>query len=392
MGEPLKIYGAEMSPYSVKVRSFMRYKQLPHVFLSRSFAREAEFAALAKLPLIPLVVDADGVATQDSTPIIEGLEARHPEPATQPEDPRLAFLSNLVEEYADEWLNKAMFHYRWTGEADRYSAAGRILDMMLEGAELPDRARALSQITERMVSRLHFVGSNPETAPVIEGAFQSMARLLDAHLAKHLYLFGGRPSLADFSLAGQFHQLLSDPTPGAFLRSECEFVVRWTEFMADPKPGGPFEPLSDLADTLMPFLRQEVGEVFLPWALANAEAVGMRADRMTVTLHGQSFPQAPQKYASRSFYALVAKYGLARDTEGLADLLGDIGAHQGLEQAWERYQARQEAYAARQTERAQNASADADVADEAPADDALEGGVQPEDSHAVARQPEDPAD
>jgi len=333
MGEPFKIYGAELSPYSVKVRSFMRYKQLPHTFLSRSLTREAEFAALAKLPLIPVVVDQDGIATQDSTPIIEALEAKYPEPAAQPSDLVTAFLSNLIEEYADEWLNKAMFHYRWTGEADRDSAANRILDMMLDGAEVPDRSRALWQITERMVSRLHFVGSNPDTAPVIEAGFQAAARLLDAHLAKHLYIFGGCPSFADFSLAGQFQQLLSDPTPAAFLRAECEFVTRWTEFMADPKPGGPFEPLTDLADTLMPFLAHEMGEVFLPWAVSNAEAVGTRADRMTVTLQGQSFLQAPQKYAARSFSALVAKYGAVREAEGLGDVLTQIGAAEIFEQA-----------------------------------------------------------
>jgi glutathione S-transferase len=326
MTEPFKIYGAELSPYSVKVRAFMRYKGVPHTFIERSAAREAEFAALAKLPLIPLVQGPDGEVQQDSTPILEGLEASHPEPATLPADPALAFAALLLEEYADEWLNKAMFHYRWTGEADRASAAGRILTMMLDGADIPDRARAEGQITERMVSRLHYVGSNPDTAPIIEAGFRRAMAVIEAHLAKHLFLFGGRPTMADFSLYGQFAQLLSDPTPGAQLRAEAPFTTAWTGLMADPKAGGPFETGAELADTLMPLLRQEITEVFLPWAIANARGVVDRAERFDVVLDGQAFPQAPQRYAAKSFALLLDRFAEYRDLPGVSDLLTAIGA------------------------------------------------------------------
>src|SRR5690606_33540891 len=87
MSTPWRIYGAEMSPYSVKVRAYFRYKGIAHEWIVRSGDRMAEFSALAKLPLIPLVVDPDGAAAQDSTPIIETVEARHPEPSIHPEDP-----------------------------------------------------------------------------------------------------------------------------------------------------------------------------------------------------------------------------------------------------------------------------------------------------------------
>ena len=78
MPTPYRIFGNELSPYSVKVRSYFRYKQLPHEWIVRNPTVEEEFSRYAKLPLIPLVVTPDGHGLQDSTPIIEHLEAAHP--------------------------------------------------------------------------------------------------------------------------------------------------------------------------------------------------------------------------------------------------------------------------------------------------------------------------
>ena len=79
MGEPLRAFGNELSPYSVKVRSYLRYKEIPHVWIVRDATNQEEFARHAKLPLIPLLILPDGTSLQDSTPIIEQLEARYPD-------------------------------------------------------------------------------------------------------------------------------------------------------------------------------------------------------------------------------------------------------------------------------------------------------------------------
>jgi hypothetical protein len=36
------LFGAEMSPYSVKVRSYLRYKAVPHQWVLRNAASQAE--------------------------------------------------------------------------------------------------------------------------------------------------------------------------------------------------------------------------------------------------------------------------------------------------------------------------------------------------------------
>ena len=43
MSDVYRIFGAEISPYSVKVRSYFRYKGIPHEWIVRSGATQAEF-------------------------------------------------------------------------------------------------------------------------------------------------------------------------------------------------------------------------------------------------------------------------------------------------------------------------------------------------------------
>ena len=90
-----------------------------------------EFDRLAKLPLVPLVVTPDGRVWQDSTPIMEKLECSVPEPFAHPNDTFLRFISTLLEEWSDEWLNKIMFYYRWARPADQHAAAHRIAQEMM---------------------------------------------------------------------------------------------------------------------------------------------------------------------------------------------------------------------------------------------------------------------
>jgi glutathione S-transferase len=324
-GPPYRIFGSELSPYSVKVRSYFRYKGIPHEWVVRSASNMEEFRKHARLPLIPLVIAPDGAALQDSTPILEALEARFPEPSIHPAEPRAAFVSALLEEYADEWGNKPMFHYRWTYPADARSAAERIARENLPGvAEEQVRATA-DAVCARMVPRLSFVGSSPATQPAIEASFQREARLLEAHLAARPYLFGAQPAFADFGVFAQLYECASDPTPGAFLRGETPRVAAWIERMLAPKSEGPFEPWSALEPTLLPLLRDEVAGCFLPWSDANARALAAGEAELELGLGGVRFRQQAQKYHARSLAALRARYAAAPEKSALDPLLERAG-------------------------------------------------------------------
>ena len=315
MGGRYRIFGSEMSPYSVKVRSYFRYKGIAHDWIVRGPASQAEYAKHAKLPLIPLVVTPDGGALQDSTPILEALEEKLPEPSIHPAEPVAAFVSALLEEWGDEWGNKWMFHLRWARPADQDSAAERIARDVTGGAGGDALARAAAAVKERMVPRVWFVGSNALTAPQIEQSYLDALALLDAHLASRPYLLGARPGFADFGVWAQLYECWTDPTAGGWLRERAPRVAKYVERMLDPKAHGAFEPWAALAPTLEPLLAQQVGALFLPWSDANARAIAANAEELSVELASGKWTQKPQKYHARSLAALRARYAAAKRAE-----------------------------------------------------------------------------
>jgi len=330
MADVYRIFGAELSPYSVKVRSYFRYKRIPHEWVVRTVQNQAEFDRHAKLPLIPLVLAPDGTAMQDSTPIIERMEALHPEPSIHPPDPALAFISALIEEYADEWGNKPMFHYRWFYEADQESGAERLASGMNPEATGELLAGIRAAVKGRMIPRLAFVGSSAATKDQIEGSFIRQVEIVDRHLARRPFLFGGRPALGDFGLFAQLYECFTDPTPGAIIRARAPHVVAWVERMLDPAATGGWERWDDLEATLLPLLRDEIAAVFFPWSAANARALSAGQKEFTVELDGKPFTQETQKYHAKSLAALRARYGAVPDRSTLDPILERAGCRTWL--------------------------------------------------------------
>ena len=322
MARAYRIFGSELSPYSVKVRSYFRYKGIAHEWTPRGPANQAEFQKYARLPLVPLVVTPEDEGIQDSTPIIERLEASFAEPSIHPPDPALAFLSALLEEFGDEWGNKWMFHYRWRREADQRSAAERLAAGMLPADAGPEqRDPAARAIRERMISRVGFVGSSDLTAAQIESSFVGALDILEVHLGSRPYLFGGRPAFADFGLWGQIYNASTDPTPGEILRKRAPAVMAWVQRMLEPKIEAEFEPWAALGATLHPLLEQQVGALFLPWSCANALALDAGEKELNVELGGKPWRQRPQRYHAKSLAALRARYASVPDRSDLDPIL-----------------------------------------------------------------------
>lgn len=324
------LLGAIGSPYSRKLRAVYRYRRIPHVWIHQG-APEAAGLPRPRVTLLPQLVtrDAQGQLESrvDSTPLIRTLEARWPgRRAVVPLDPALAFLDGLIEDYADEWLTKAMFHYRWAFAPD-IAKATKILPRWA-GARQPEHRleQAARAFAARQIGRLAVVGSSPETAPILEASYHRLLGILERHLRAHRFVLGDRPGSGDFGLYGQLTQLaLFDPTPAALALECAPRVVAWTDWLDDLSGLEPSDTDWLSRDALPETTRAlvaEIGRTYAPFLLANAAALGAGGARVECEIDGRAYHQTPFAYQGKCLAWLRRDYGaLAASDRAAVDAL-----------------------------------------------------------------------
>lgn len=365
-----RLFGAETSAYSTKMRSYLKYKAFAFDWVPRTSETEDELKRLSRFGTLPVLVTASGFAVHDTTPMMEALEADSPEPSATPADPATAFLACVLEEYADVWLAKAAFHYRWTRKKDQRLAAQRSIEEYYPSGVPGDKKATEELAIETMTGQLKTMQLEGELGGAVEKSFKKFIKLLDDHLKKHLFIFGDRPSIADFAIAGQLIQMMKDPTPAKIIEKDGEFVAKWCEFMSAPTASGPFAALDDLKETLAPIFADDLSVFFLPWAAENLETSLAGTESFSVTFGKEAVSLAPLRSAARSFRELRRKFVTGQAIEGLKAFTDDTGATAFLLRPQ------------RQDQRPQAAPADGEVAPDA---DAQSG----ETAEADTAQPRD---
>jgi glutathione S-transferase len=314
MSEPLTLSGSPGSPYTRKMLAVLRYRRIAYRFLPTGRApADLPQPKVRLLPTFYLPDEAGALeAVTDSSPIIRRLERSFGARPVVPQNPALAFIDSLIEDYGDEWLTKCMFHYRWVRDADIVKSSTVLPNWMgrpLSQTELAQMGKAFS---ERQIGRLRFVGSNPTTGPTIEDSYRRLLDILERHLAHHPFLLGERPGAGDFGLFGQLTQLASfDPTPMAIATQSAPRVVAWVGAMEDlsglePEPADWFDPAS------LPFTTQdllcEIGKVYTPLLIANAAAVRAGAETVQTVIDGRPWEQQPFPYQAKCLGWLRSDY------------------------------------------------------------------------------------
>lgn len=302
--EPVRIAGVVGSPYSRKMRALLRYRRIPHRWLTFRSREHAELPP-APLPLIPALYlpSGDGwEALSDSTFQIQRLEAEFPERSVVPADPALAFLDLLIEDYADEWVTKMMYHYRWAIPENAENASRQLPRWTLGIPE--EMAQAFPDtFGKRQIERLALVGSNPTTAPRIEADYRALLDVLERHLRTHPFVLGRRPGRADFALHGQLSQLVQvEPTSQALARAEAPRVVAWCDLVEDLSgmsvSDDDWLERGPLPGTLRELLAL-MGASYAPFLLANAAALARGAEEVRCTIAGAEWVQPPFRYQGK---------------------------------------------------------------------------------------------
>lgn len=322
-----RLYGGLGSPYSMKMRAVLRYRRLPHIWLAGNGPDGmARLFSQLKAPVIPVLEFPDGTVMNDSTPLIRELETRHrDERSIVPDDEAQAFLAFLLEDFADEWGTKAMFHYRWFRERDQLMLGRWLAFDRLAGRGRAAIEQAGQAFRERQVGRMALVGCTPENAPLIEATATKVFDLLDPMATDHGYLFGSRPSLADFGWYGQLSQLASDPTPHDLMAERAPFLMRWLANLDDASgvEGAWRDPAAAPIPAVTGLLKM-AGEIYLPFLLANARAAAAGQETFTVELSGRAYSQGTFRYQVKCLAELRAAYaGLSAAARKMLDPLLD---------------------------------------------------------------------
>lgn len=306
--EPYRIYGGNASPYSRKLRAILRYRRLPHVWIVGTPETLPEIAQV-RPKLVPVLrLPESGEFRVDSTPLAYLLEQRHPgQRSIVPDDAGDAFVCHLLEDFADEWVSKAMFHYRWHEDATAQWACHWIVRDAVPHATGAAHDQAAKFFHDRQRGRMAMVGCTPENAPVIEASYERLLAILGPYVGGAQYLFGSRPALADFALYGQLAQLTLDPWPQRVCRERAPAVEAWVIRLDDAGGvDGHWKPQQGAA--VREALLEMVGAEYLPFLRANAQALEAGQARVEVEIRGRRYVQEPFSYQAKCYADLKRRW------------------------------------------------------------------------------------
>ncbi|TVP90436.1 MAG: glutathione S-transferase family protein [Pseudomonadaceae bacterium] len=260
-----ELFGMPHSLYSGIARAYLRTQGIAYRELGTRHPRfAAEILPVTRRSIIPVLRSAEGDVVQDSLDIIDHFEARGVPYPAYPEGPLQCILAMLLQYYGVQSMLRHAMHFRWSFLAEQEDFIRHAFASAL-GAELAE------DVMQRMQSYLPGLGVTPDTAPLIEASYRDLLYLLNTHLAQHPYLFGGRPSIADYGLIGPLYAHLGrDPVPAGIMKTTAPWVYRWVERMLAPgldvvefaDYGTGFFADDTVADTLAPVLAHVAAEVF----------------------------------------------------------------------------------------------------------------------------------
>lgn len=304
MADSTILYGAPMSLFTGKVRAYLRKQHIPFDERMPGSARcmEHVFPAI-KRRVVPVVELPDGRLIQDSVDIIDHFDAQ----ATRrfsiyPSEPKQRLAALILDLFGSEGLFKVAMHFRWSfPEANQAFLQREFGDHIVPGA---DQATVLSIAAagmEPMRKYLPLMGVNAQSAALIEAQYGEVLALLNEHFARHPYLLGGLPCVADYGLLAPLYAHCGrDPYPSAIMKSKAQRVYRWLERMQAPDRDMPeFDDYQELLfaedgipDTVCRLLAL-VGRDFVPELEQTVAVVNRHLEAAPNDMSGQCVTEKP---------------------------------------------------------------------------------------------------
>jgi glutathione S-transferase len=213
---------------------------------------------------------------------------------------------------------KPLFLYRWWDPDDQaYVARWAAEEWSVSEAETgsPEEIEQFRQRQSMLI-----LGATAENKPLLEESYLRILAAFEPHVGMTNYLFGSRPSLADFAWFGQLSEMATDPTPMRIMRAKAPFTDHWVRRLDDASGvEGQWYPREPALGGMVEALLQIAGELYLPFLVANAEAFAKGLGRLEMNVWGLSYALAPFKYQVRCLQLLRDKFS-ALDADSRAAL------------------------------------------------------------------------
>ena len=248
------------------------------------------------------------------------LENRHKERSVIPGDKAVAFVCDLLEDLADEWAVKPLFLYRWWDPEDQAYVSRWAGEEWSVSEAAAGSAEEIEQFRQRQISRMVILGATAENRPLLEESYLRMLAAFEPHVGMANYLFGSRPSLADFAWFGQLSEMATDPTSMRIMRAKAPFTDHWVRRLDDASGvEGEWYPREQALGGMAEALLRIAGELYLTFLVANAEAFAKGLERVEMNVWGLPYALAPFKYQVKCLTLLRDKF-LALDADSRAAL------------------------------------------------------------------------
>jgi glutathione S-transferase len=255
---PYLFHAADVSYFSGKVRPALPQKSL---WYREVVPNMKEIVGKTGVAFIPVLMTPDGEAWQDTSEILDRLEAAHPEPPLFPSTPLQRVVAYLIELYGDEIALLPAMHYRWSFPESERKAR---VDFALGSGNRENANR----FADRMAQGKNLLGVSDASAPAIEAHLRELLDALERHFEQHRFLLGDAMSLADCGLMGPFYgHLFRDAVPEKLLLETAFRTCCWIERMNRP----PLDQRGWLADDVLP-------DTLLPVLRVMADGVPMMLD------------------------------------------------------------------------------------------------------------------
>lgn len=265
------LYGSQASLFTGKARAYLNWKGV--LFEERAVDENVMKTVILPnvgWPVVPVLQTPDGRIVQDTADIIAEVEAAVSEPSVMPNGAVQRFASLLMQVFADQWLLLPAMHYRWNYNEDWiFTEFGR--------ATAPDAPASDQYVIgknrgERFRAMVPMLGISEETIPGIESSYEAFLSEFADHLETHDYVFGDRPSLADFALIGPLYaHLYRDPESRKVMDRVAPPVARWVErTLSGQDHQGDLVTDDQIPETLRPIFKRHSVEHLPVLDAANA--------------------------------------------------------------------------------------------------------------------------